>query len=240
LTIARHGLRRKDNWTLEIPSEQSATRKEAGAQAYAIEHVVELYRRIDDQKYRDCLFLMARYGLHYTELERLAEGNGDIEEITDSPPIAGVIRVWHKNKKPHPIFVDAQALGAAKRIQALGSIPSVHEIRRKLRRACGWTISQKGKITGKNPKVKEVLPLVTVALFRHTFITLRRHSKKIPYQGQQGLTVEDMVEVSGHAVATARKHYDLTRLPGFMVDSPLKLSHPDDPLLEQPQKEIAG
>ncbi len=227
--LQREGLRRSENWTLELPLPQSGTRKAAGAQAYTPANIEELYRRVDDQKYRWCLLLIARYGFHYSELRRLAGGKGGtVEDIADSLPIAGVVRIWHKNRKWWPVLVDAQGLAAAKGLIALGRMPSDHEMRRKLQRACGWTISQKGKITGKDPKTKKVLPLVSVGLFRHTFISLRGTAKKV-FLGQQGLSLEDMVEVTGHTVTTARKYYDLTRLPSHMIDVPLKLHHPDDP-----------
>jgi hypothetical protein len=325
--------RRNENWTYELETEKYATRKELGALAYELADVEELYRRLDDQMWRDVLRLLASYGAHYSEVVHLASGDPKVvkplEKISGSPPIAGLVRVWHKNDKWHPIFLDEQAMAAVKRLQAGGGIPDAACCRRMFLRRCGYEVDRLGKVGPITPQthkldfqkaqairrkwaqrkewieevanrvghpadyiemvvnrrgtwgggrltedqerelrdecerksfyqrciaqkygisvatvkrilaghtyevceVERVLPQLTPGLFRHSVITWRRVIKKYSYKGQEGISLEDIVEVTGQSAQTARRHYDLSRYPTHMIEVPLRLEHPDDPPL---------
>lgn len=229
--------RKNENWTLELASVQGSTRKEQGAKPYEAGDIEQLYRRLEEQIDRDILRLLVYFGMHYSEIEGVANGFLRVEELTDSPPIAACVRYWHKNKKWHPVLVDAKTLDAFRRIYSSKGIPSDKEASRKFLRRCGYLINQKQKVVGTTDKHGRVLPKMgQVSRFRHTFISWRKLCKKIPYQGTSGLTMDEMTTVTGHSTATAKKHYDLTDIPTHMVVVPAKLRHPEDP---EPMKQVS-
>jgi transcriptional regulator with XRE-family HTH domain len=274
------------DWTMNLVSVRSTSRKEAGAEAFPVKDVEELYRRLDDQMYRDILYLMAMYGMHYSEVQHLADSHlATIEDVTDSAPIAGLMRFWHKNSKWHPILLDVHGLGAARRLHDLPKLPEAAVVSDRFQRACGYSIDgrskkqkvtrerrltleeaeairqERGKHTEKQAKKKAViralaerygvskitirrivrgethlpptertLARVTLEGFRKTFVTLAgRVGKKVPFRGQAGLSLEDIVVVTGHSAETAKRYYDLNKIPPHMAVMPFKLKHPEDP-----------
>ena len=73
---------------------------------------------------RDVLMLHAKCGMHGTEIDRLARGEGKVKVLQGQGAIAGTITFIHKSGRVHVQSVDAQALAAAMRLQARGSAPA--------------------------------------------------------------------------------------------------------------------
>ena len=91
-------------------------------------------KTIDLQPIRDVFVLRAKCGMHGTEIERLARGEGAIRVLEGAGEIVATLVFPHKNGGEHVVSVDAQALAAAQRLRALGKTPSRVTTGRAVRR----------------------------------------------------------------------------------------------------------
>ena len=69
------------------------------------------------QAVRDVLVLRAKYGMHGTEIDRLASGEGELTPVAKQRQIFGTLKFQHKTGRVHVLSVDKQAFAAAKRLQ---------------------------------------------------------------------------------------------------------------------------
>lgn len=213
------------------PRPEKARRFAAGgAKGYSIAQIERLYaaldgwpskkfgwkgteRRVDVQCVRDVLLLHAKTGMHATEIERLARGEGRLDQLAGQGGIAGTITFIHKHGGVHVQSVDAQAVAAVKRLQARGSAPVDSYIRKVVQRAAD-------KLGMKTIRFGEL---------RHSFVTWARECGEEVRASEGGLSLDAIAAAIGHqSVRTTSRHYDQTKVPP-MIRIPIRLVHADDP-----------
>lgn len=168
---------------------------------------------VDVQCVRDVVVLHAKCGLHATEIDRLARGEGEIKPLTGHGAIAGTLKVVHKSGRVHIQSLDAQTLAALQRLRARGSAPVDSYVRSVIDRAA------------KRAKV----PTIRVGQLRHSFVTwaAERGTEVRPAEG--GLSLAQIAAAVGHASPnTTARFYLGVKVPP-MVQIPIKLAHPKDP-----------
>ncbi len=106
---------------------------------YTMEHVQRLYRAIGDQSVRNVVVLLAKAGMHATEVDRIARGEGEVTPVSGDGEIAATIRFVHKSGRVHTQSLDAQALAAAQRLQVRAAAPVDSWCRKVVRRAAKCT-----------------------------------------------------------------------------------------------------
>ncbi|WP_246357807.1 tyrosine-type recombinase/integrase [Pyxidicoccus fallax] len=172
-------------------------------------------RVTDVQPVRDVLMLHAKCGMHGTEIDRLARGEGKVKVLQGQGAIAGTITFVHKSGRVHVQSVDAQALGAALRLQARGSAPADWWIRQVVKRAA--------KSIGLEP--------LRMGELRHSFVTWAAECgvEVKPLDG--GVPLSRIAATIGHQSAvTTKKFYEGVKVPP-MIQLPIRLEHPEDPVL---------
>ncbi len=216
--------------SLKIP----ATRPEKSVRekGYSIETIERLYRaingweftnlnredtrrRTDVQCVRDVLCIHAKTGMHGTEIERLARGEGKVSMVGEPGEIAATVTFIHKSGQVHRQSIDRQTLAAVQRLQARGAAPVDSHIRRVVRRAC------------KSLR----LPLVRFGELRHSFVTWASECGQEVRPKAGGLPLSAVAAVVGHHSAhTTKRFYENVKVPP-MIKIPIKLEHPEDPAL---------
>jgi integrase len=187
--------------------------KLAGRRHHSAAVLQACYSSLAPQAMRDTLRLMACYGLHLTEVGRIAAGdNADLASV-DHGVIKGKVGFFHeKAKRVHVISLDGSGYAAAVRLRALGRAPNDGELRRALRDACR---------TARCDRVK-------AAFLRHSFVTLAKEGGRIIKPQDHGLSLEEIAAVTGHTnTNTTRDFYDGSDVPPLVV-IPLSLTHPED------------
>jgi integrase len=175
----------------------------------------ETRQRTDVQCVRDVLCIHAKTGMHATEIERLARGEGKLSLVTEPGEIAATVTFIHKSGQVHRQSIDRQTLGAVQRLQARGAAPVDSHIRRVVRRAC---------------KVAR-LPLVRFGELRHSFVTWASECGQEVRPKSGGLPLAAVAAVVGHHSAnTTKRFYENVKVPP-MIKIPIKLEHPEDPAL---------
>jgi integrase len=164
---------------------------------------------------RDVLMLHAKCGMHGTEIDRLARGEGKVKVLQGQGAIAGTITFIHKSGRVHVQSLDAQALAAATRLQARGSAPADWWIRQVVKRAA--------KSIGLEP--------LRMGELRHSFVTWAAECgvEVKPLDG--GVPLSRIAATIGHQSAvTTKRFYEGVKVPP-MIQLPLRLEHPEDPVL---------
>jgi len=172
------------------------------------------YASLAPQWMRDTLRLMVCYGLHLTEVQRIAAGtNADLADV-DHPQIKGKVGFFHeKAKRTHIISLDGPALAAAKRLRKAGRAPNDGELRRALLAA----------------STAASCDVVQPAFLRHSFVTLGKQGGRLVKPSDGGLSLEEIAAITGHTnTRTTRDFYDASDVPP-MVIIPLDLKHSEDP-----------
>ena len=184
------------------------------------------HRVTEVQCVRDVVVLHAKYGMHGTEIERLANGECEIASLEGQGAIAGTIRFIHKSGRFHIISVDAQGLAAAQRLRARGSAPVDSYIR---------------KVTARAAKSIGLTQDINLGALRHSFTTWARRCGKILSPSQSGVPLAAVAAVLGHqSPTTTSLYYDGTDTPDMIV-LPIKLEHPEDPVpLQRNLKDRVG
>jgi len=168
---------------------------------------------VDLQPVRDVFVLRALTGMHHTEIERLARGQGTIRVLKGEGEIAGTLAFPHKRGGEHVVSVGAQALGAAQRLQAAGKAPD----RVAMGRAIARAVQAHPELAG-----------FQLENLRHTFITLGAGGRVVTAR-TGGVPLEVLSQAAGHtSITTTRRHYLGQHIPPLVI-LPLQLTNPDDP-----------
>ncbi len=169
------------------------------------------------QAVRDAFRLMVAYGIHQTEVMRLARAGEDtqVRAVAGCAPIAGCVGFFHAKKRAwHWVSVDRHALAAVHRLQARKHAPNASTMRNYLAAAC------------KAAKVERVLP----SKLRHSFVTLAKEGGKLVRPKDAGLDLVDVAAITGHkSTATTSAYYDGSTVKPMVVLDALRLVHPQDP-----------
>ncbi len=205
---------------LKVPKPKGGKKK-----GYSRSTLERIYARIEPDKTvdhkaapelaqlaRDVFRLQVNLGMHYTEVARLAQRQGTVEEV-DHPIIKGVVAFPHKGGFEHRVSLDAYGCAAARRLYDAGRLPSETRYRELLAQASKWL---------------GIRPAVVPGRLRHSLVTIGQLGSLVWKEGQ-GVTLEDIAQITGHqGTATTRKHYNSLPVPPLLV-LPLKLHHDDDP-----------
>jgi len=216
---------------LKVPP--SRPEKARRAKGYPIELVEQLYAAVWRQDVRDVLRLRACTGMHHTEIERIAADGGEVRRVEDASGIAGTVRFVHKSGNEHILSVDAASLAAVERIVAAGARPP--STRQSGPGGCpkAETAAQVFQRAAKrldpaNP------PKLNPSELRHSFATWAEEVGSVIYPKGRGAPGELISAVMGHTEATTRKRfYSGVRVPP-MICIPIRLHHPDDPVVPLP------
>lgn len=209
--------------TLDLKSiKGKRKRTEEEAKAYDLRDVQTVYRAVLHQGIRDRITLCFGHGVHLSELERYARGEGRLRSVGpwEACPIVGTLRLAHKSGEWHTISLNAQGFAAAQRIGAEGP------------RSRSWCYQHLADVARQNN-----LPHLLLGSGRHSFTTWCR----TPGMGvvkveppQPAVSLEDVAAVTGHrSVSTTRFHYDEADHIPHLLELPLRLVNPDDPPLDQ-------
>ena len=207
------------------PARPERARRQKG---YAMAEIERLYRAMDGweskklgggitkvQCVRDVLLLHAKSGLHGTEIERLARGEGEVKMLHGYGEIAGTIKFVHKSGRVHLQSLDQQAMEAAQRLQARGSAPTDSWIRK--------VIARTAKSIGAEP--------IRTGELRHSFVAWAHTYGQEIRPAEGGIPLSAIAAAIGHQSAnTTKRFYDVAPIPP-MIKVPIKLEHPEDPLL---------
>jgi integrase len=175
-----------------------------------------MYAALGDQAIRDVLCLRAKTAMHHTEVHRLAKGKGELRELEDHGEIAGTCSFTHKSGRVHQVSLDAQALAAAKRLQARGGAPSD-----------SWMLKVIKEIAKAN-SIKEI----ELGAMRHTYATMARTvGVEVKPVAAGGVPLATVAATMGHLnPRTTALFYDQTEVPPMVKLPTLRLYHPDDPV----------
>lgn len=171
---------------------------------------------VDLQPVRDVFLLRALAGMHGSEIERLAKGEGVIRELKGYGKIAGTLFFPHKKGGGHVVSVGTKALAAAMRLQAAGSAPNRMLTCRAIRRV----LDRDPKLQPRNFRLENL---------RHSWITLTASGGELIQPKNAGVPLDVVAQIAGHTnTMTTRKHYLGVYIPPMAV-VPLVLVNADDP-----------
>lgn len=208
---------------LKVPA--ARPEKAVREKGYTVQEIERLYRAlsgwkskrlggrlIDAQSVRDVLCVHAKTGMHSTEIERLARGEGKVTKLEGQGEIAATIKFVHKSGRVHVQSIDRQTLAAVERLQARGAGPVESYVRKVVDRTC--------KSISMRP--------VRFGELRHSFITWASECGEEIRPKLGGLPLSAIAAVVGHQSAvTTKRFYENVRVPP-MIHIPIRLEHPDD------------
>ncbi|SEU28755.1 tyrosine-type recombinase/integrase [Stigmatella erecta] len=219
-----------EDCTLALKVPAARPEKAIREKGYTIEEIQRLYRAIngwesakygwrgtgrvtDVQPVRDVLCIHAKTGMHSTEIERLARGEGKVTVLREHGVIAATIKFVHKSGRVHVQSIDHQTLAAVQRLQARGAAPVDSYIRK--------VVSRAAKSAGVEP--------VRFGELRHSFVTWASECGQEVRPRSGGLPLAAIAAVVGHqSVTTTKKFYENVKVPP-MIKVPITLEHPEDP-----------
>jgi integrase len=182
------------------------------AKGYSAADLAKVYSALESQPTRDVMRLQVLYGMHGTEVTRVAQGLAVIKRLEGHGPIAGTLAFPHKTGAPHVISLEWHGLLAAERLASTSYAPWDSCVRKHLRRACAGL----------------GLPSMLPGQWRHSFVTLAQGGRWV-YPAGQGVSLADIAEVTGHrSAATTQRYYNGAAVPRMLV-LPVALFHVDDP-----------
>jgi len=192
---------------------------------YTIRQVEALYAVLPTQPVRDVLRLQSATGMHCSEVERLAKGQGTVRDLKGAGDIAGTITFVHKTGRRKIISLGAAALAAAKRLQEHGRAPDRKGIHAAAKVAVKRQTAAALAAGEKDPKVVKV----NFGALRHSFSTWLLECGTVYHPKGTGLPLEVVAEALGHTNSrTTALHYISAQVPP-LYKVPINLIHPDDP-----------
>lgn len=170
------------------------------------------------QAVRDVYALAAMHGLHFSEIERIAnDASITVIDPSAAAPIAGTVTFLHKNGTHHIQSLTPQTLRAALRLQARKQAPVESCVRQHLARAA------------KELKKDERLRL---GQLRHSFVTIAKTSGQVVNLAGPGVPLAAIAQSIGHrSITTTSTFYDNSTVPTLLL-LPITLHHADDPVIE--------
>lgn len=200
---------------LSVPQARRPTPRERSARVYRPEVLEATYAHIPNQTVRDLFRVRLHTGLHETEIERIAHGEGILRPLRGMGRIAATVDVPHKSGQIHRQSVDAPTLAALERLRKLdGRWPTEKTLARN--RA---TAAERSR-----------MPPVYLGNLRHTRITLAAELGSVVYARKKAGAPLDVIARSvGHrSTATTIGHYLGEDVPPMVV-VPVPLKHDEDP-----------
>jgi integrase len=210
--------------TLDLKVPPARPSKKLEERAYDMKLVERFYRAIDVQAVRDLLCVLAKTGLHATEVDRVARGKGELQSIKDQGAIAGTVRLIHKNGEEHVQSLDAQTFAAFERLVERGQAPVESYVR---------------KVVAATAKTVRHEPL-QVGRLRHCFITWAQDVGVEVKPKSGGVPLATVAGIVGHKSArTTKLFYTGLRVP-TLIRLPIRLGHPDDPVALSSRVEVGN
>lgn len=205
-----------------------AARRTHDRKGYTIQQVERLYSVLHTQTARDVLLVRAKTGMHWTEINRLSSGLGEIRVQRDCGLIAATITFKHKTGRPKTISVDLQTLAAILRMRQRGGAPTDNATSEVVALAVK-------RANARGDTVKEI----HFGALRHSFATWLKERGELYHPTGRGLPVETVAEALGHTnTKTTALHYLSVGVPP-MYRVAITLNHPEDPALLS-AKQLAG
>ncbi|WP_241757742.1 site-specific integrase [Myxococcus landrumensis] len=140
----RDMLRLAEDPTAELKVPPSRAEKSIRPKGYAIEAVEQAYSEANSQRLRDTLRIRATTGMHATEIDRVARGDGILKEVNDPCGIKGTVTFRQlKADMTHTISLDSETYAAFQRCQIVGrglgdsgAVQMLRRIAERLRARC--------------------------------------------------------------------------------------------------------
>lgn len=216
--------RRQDDPTLDLKLPTIVPAKNVKGKGYAMPLVARVYAHLPSQAVRDTIRLRAMLGMHDTEIDRIARGEGHLKRVSDPSGIEGVIVFDHMKKgKEHAVACDAETFAAAERLQALGRGVQRTPLKRIIDSVCSSL---------------NIKPALQPGQLRHSFATWATTvGREVWPEKQEGIDLAKVSERIGHMGKGTTKYFYIGDHVPMMVWLPLKLEHPDDPVPMQ-RKEV--
>jgi integrase len=199
--------------TLSLKVPPARPSKALAARAYDVALVERFYGAIASQAVRDLVCVLAKTGMHATEVDRVARGEGELRALRGHGEIAGLARLVHRNGEEHLQALDAQALAALRRLVARGQAPVDSFVRKEMLEAAR--------------SIRE-RPL-KIGRLRHSFIAWATTVGEEVRPTSGGVPLETVATIVGHrSPRTTRMFHRGWTVPP-MVRLPIRLEHPEDP-----------
>jgi integrase len=204
--------------TLDLKVPQARPGKKLDERAYDMKLVERFYRAIEVQAIRDLLCVLAKTGLHATEVDRVARGEGELQSLKDQGEIAGTVRLIHKSGDEHVQSLDAQTFAAFQRLVQRGQAPVESYVRKEIRAVARRL---------RRPPLK-------FGRLRHCFVTWAQDVGVEVRPKAGGVPLATVAGIVGHKSArTTKLFYTGYRVP-VLIRLPTLLEHSLDPApLEQ-------
>ncbi|WP_246137119.1 site-specific integrase [Myxococcus llanfairpwllgwyngyllgogerychwyrndrobwllllantysiliogogogochensis] len=224
----RDMLRLAEDPTAELKVPPSKAEKSVRPKGYVLAAVEQAYAEANSQRLRDTLRIRATTGMHATEIDRVARGDGILTEVNDPCGIKGTVTFRQlKADMTHTISLDSETFAAFQRCQIVGRGLGDSGVVQMLRRIADRLRS---KCTNEEER-RSIVPLHPSQL-RHSFSTWARTNGELVRPTGRGLPIEEVAAVMGHTnIKTTKKFYLTERVPP-MIRLPLRLVHPADPSAE--------
>lgn len=199
--------------TLSLKVPPARPERASRSKGHTMEEVERVYRVVPLQEVRDVILLRAKTGMHGTEVERLARGEGELTRVHGYGEIFGTVSFKHKSGRIHLQSLDAQSFAAAKRLQYRKFAPVKSWIRAVINRAA--------KDAGLKP--------IRIGELRHSFVAWAQNHGKWVRPAEGGVPLSEIASIIGHQDSrTTSRFYDVAQIKP-MIALPICLEHPEDP-----------
>ncbi len=213
----RGDIERQHDATLDLPVPKPERVKRF--KGYPMHQLEALYPFIADTSVRAVIAIRCKTGMHHTEIDRLAHGEGEIIPLSGQGQIAGVLYFDHKKGAPHIVSVDTHLLGLAQHLRERGACPAESWIYKQTDLAAAMATEKTGK------PVESIRP----GELRHSFAQWAENFGERAFPARRGIPLEGVSAAMGHeSTSTTHRFYRGLRIPPLTV-LPLNLSHHEDP-----------
>jgi integrase len=217
--VKRQRLGAGENAAAHLESVKAPPARLLEVKGYTIKQVEQFYKALGSQRVRDYFCLGAKYGLHGSEIDRIARGQVEVT-LVGVKGIAAVLRFIHKGRHDHRQSIDAQALAAVRRMTTHGRAPTTTMVK-------DWVDATAAQLSKGKP---QPFPKVFHHYLRHSHFTwMRQCGRKVEIEAG-GLALSEIAALVGHrSLLMGKDYYDNSEVPPMAV-LPLKLYHPEDPI----------